>query len=91
MKMYPGMNASEQEKGHPEGVLPKSSKMVNNEMVGIKDSGYIDTKGIPSGLEAMFNYLPPGMEIEDQKNSDIRPQKLMNYSGGLSYPGDGWD
>jgi hypothetical protein len=89
--MFPGMSAEEQETGKPpEGVLPGSSKMVGNELVGIKDSGYIEKKGTPSGLDARFNFLPPGMEIEDQKNTDIRPQKMCEYKGGISYPGDGW-
>ena len=89
--MFPGMIVKEQEKGTPDvGVLPNSEKMTGNEMVGIKDAGYLDKKGTPSGLKAEFNFLPPGMDIEDQENADIRSQKQINYSGGISYPGDGW-
>ena len=88
---FPGMNSTEQETGNPPTkVLPSSEKMAGNEMVGVKDSGYIDKKGTPSGLDARFNMLPPGMEIEDQKNADIREQRLSTYKGGISYPGDGW-
>ena len=89
-KMYPGMNSTEQESGHPEGAgLPSSGGEVLDR-AGIKDKGYINTKGIPSGLDARFNYLPPGMNIEDQKNADIKEQKLYTWEGGLSYPKDGW-
>jgi hypothetical protein len=73
-----------------ENVLPDSSKIRGNEMVGIKDSGYLAKKGIPYGVNAMFNTLPPGMDIEDQENADIRKEPLKVYSGGLSYPDDGW-
>lgn len=75
-------------KGNPEGALfPDSAHVVNNEMVGIKDSGYIDKKGVLTG---MLNALPPGMDIDKQTGSDIRPMKLETYSGGMSFPGDGW-
>jgi hypothetical protein len=90
-KTFPGMIVKEQESKKPDvGVLPSSEKMTGNEMVGIKDSGYLEKKGTPSGLKADFNFLPPGMNIEDQENSDIRSQSLSTYKGGLSYPGDGW-
>jgi len=88
---FPGMITKEQEGGMPDvGVLPNSSRMTNDEMVGIKDQGYLTKKGTPSGLKAEFNFLPPGMDIEDQENSDQRSLKQMDYKGGLSYPGDGW-
>jgi hypothetical protein len=88
---FPGMIVKEQESGKPDvGVLPTSEKMAGNEMVGIKDQGYLDKKGTPSGLKADFNFLPPGMDIEDQDNADIRAQKQLDYKGGISYPGDGW-
>jgi uncharacterized protein RhaS with RHS repeats len=90
MKMYPGMHKDEQESGiKDEGVLPKSDGK-SLEKAGINDYGYITKKGIPEGLDARFNYLPPGMNIEDQKNSDIREQKMLEYKGGITYPGDGW-
>lgn len=56
---------------------------------GVMNSGYITKKGTPYGVEAMFNTLPPGMDIEDQENTDIRKmpyKELLNKS----YPGDGW-
>lgn len=70
-------------------VLPSSGGK-SLDKAGIKNSGYLTKKGTPSGNGAMFNYLPPGMNIEDQANADIRAQKEVNYSGGTSYPGDGW-
>lgn len=89
-KKYPGMLEDEQEKGRPdEGVLPSSGGEVLDK-AGIKNTGYLTKKGTPSGLDARFNYLPPGMDIEDQRNADIRGQKQINYEGGITYPGDGW-
>ena len=89
-KMYPGMKAQEQEKGNAEvGVLPSSGGETLDK-AGIKDTGYLMKKGTPSGLDARFNYLPPGMNIEEQSNADIRDEKMITYSGGISYPGDGW-
>jgi hypothetical protein len=90
-KMYPGMNSTEQETGiKDEGVLPKSGGQTLDK-AGINDSGFITKKGTPEGLDARFNYLPPGMNIEDQQNADIRDDgKVKIWSGGLSYPGDGW-
>jgi hypothetical protein len=72
-----------------ENVLPKSGGACV-EKTGVKDSGYLTKKGTPSGESAKFNMLPPGMNIEDQKVADIRAQELLNYKGGISYPGDGW-
>lgn len=71
------------------GVLKSSTKMVGNELVGIKDEGYLDKKGTPSGEGAHFNKMPPGMNIEDQAVADIRamPFKQVTPSG---FPGDGW-
>jgi len=73
-----------------EEVLPVSTEMVGNEMVGIKDNGYLVKKELEFGANAMYNSLPPGMDIEDQENCDIRKEDMVIYSGGVSYPGDGW-
>lgn len=59
------------------------------EMSGFRTTGYLDKKGTPYGEAAKFNFLPPGMEITNQENADIRdlPMKqLVNES----FPGDGW-
>lgn len=69
-------------------VFPDSSGE-SLDKAGIDDSGYIDAKGTPDGLTAMFNYLPPGENIEDQKCADIRPMPFKTVTG-LGYPGDGW-
>lgn len=71
-------------------VLPESSKMVNNEMVGVKDNGYLVKKGLQFGVNAFYNSLPPGTDIEDQENSDIRKMEMHEYKGGIGYPGDGF-
>ena len=70
------------------GTLP-SSGGASLDKDGIRDSGYLDKKGTPSGMEAKFNKLPPGTNIEDQAVADIREEPLKLYSHGLSYPGDG--
>jgi len=70
-------------------VLPDSARMANNEMVGIHNNGYLVKKGIPFGANAMLQSLPPGMDIEDQENADIRVQPMKTYSGGTGF-GDGW-
>jgi hypothetical protein len=57
---------------------------------GVNNNDYIVKKGVPFGVQALFNSLPPGMDIEDQENADIRKMEMETYSGGLGYPGDGW-
>lgn len=71
-------------------VLPDSAHMVGDEMVGIKDTGYLVKKNLEYGVNAFYNSLPPGMDIEDQEVCDIRAMDMVIYDRGLSYPGDGW-
>ena len=71
-------------------VLPDSAEIRGNEMVGIRDTGYLVKKNLEYGVNAFYNSLPPGMDIEDQENSDIRAMDLVVYEHGMSYPGDGW-
>jgi hypothetical protein len=71
-------------------VLPDSAEVAGNEMVGVRNSGYITKKGLEFGVNAMTFSLPPGMDIEDQEISDIRREELVVYERGMSYPGDGW-
>lgn len=71
-------------------VLPDSAEMCNNEMVGIRDAGYLVKKNLEYGINAFYNTLPPGMDIEDQEVADIRAMDLVVYEHGMSYPGDGW-
>jgi len=72
------------------GVLADSAHMAGNEMVGIKDHGYLVKKNTPWGVNAFFNSLPPGEDIEDQEMCDIREMELRVYDAGLGYPSDGW-
>ena len=64
--------------------------MIHNELVGVRNTGYLVKKGLEYGVNAFYNSLPPGMDIEDQENSDIRKMELYAYEGGIGYPGDGW-
>lgn len=70
-------------------VLPKSGGE-SVDKTGINDSGYLVKKGTPYGVEVFFNTLPPGSDITDQEMADIREEPMKTYSGGISYPGDGW-
>jgi hypothetical protein len=70
------------------GVLPDSSKVVNGERVGIKDSGYLDKKGT-TGADTLMLSMPPGMNIENQKLSDQHEMPMKTVTS-LGYPGDGW-
>jgi hypothetical protein len=71
-------------------VLPDSAELAGNEMIGVRNSGYLTKKGLEYGVNAMTFSLPPGMDIEDQEISDIRKEDMVVYTGGMSYPGDGW-
>lgn len=71
-------------------VLPTSDEMLGDERVGVRNSGYLSKKELEFGANAMYNSLPPGMDIEDQEIADIRRQELRVYDGGLGYEGDGW-
>lgn len=71
-------------------VLPDSAKMVGNERVGICDNGYLTKKGLEEGgANVMLHSLPPGMNIEDQENADIRKMPMKTITA-MGYPGDGW-
>lgn len=72
-----------------EAVLPSSSGP-SLDKAGIKNTGYLTKKSTPFGVNAFFNSLPPGTDIEDQEDADIRTMEMKTYSGGLGYPGDGW-
>lgn len=56
---------------------------------GVNNAGYIVKKNTPYGVGAMFNTLPPGMDIEDQEIADIREEPYKQVTN-KSYPGDGW-
>lgn len=59
------------------------------EVSGFITDGYIDKGGTPYGEAAKFNFLPPGMEIDNQENAEIHMMPLRKLTG-ISYPGDGW-
>jgi len=73
-----------------QGVLPDSAELAGNELVGIRNNGYLAKKGLEFGVNALYNTLPPGMDIEDQENCDIREMQMVVFDKGLSLPGDGW-
>lgn len=56
---------------------------------GIDNHDYITKKGLQFGANAFYNSLPPGQDIDDQENSDIRRMDMRTYQGGVSYPTDG--
>jgi len=58
---------------------------VTTERAGIRDSGYLDKKGTPSGNAAKFNSLPPGERLENQANCDVREMPMRTYSGGINH------
>lgn len=53
---------------------------------GFQTSGYINKKG--TSVEGGSNVLPPGYDIENQPNADIRDMPMKRVIQG-SYPGDG--
>ena len=52
---------------------------------GFQTSGYINKKG--TSVENS-NVMPPGYDIENQPNADIRDMPMKRVVSG-SYPGDG--
>lgn len=52
------------------------------------DGQWIRKNGTPYGEGAMFNQLPPGMDISDQAYALINNMPLRMYQGGVTYPGD---
>lgn len=60
------------------------------EISGFIVDGYLDKNGTPYGEAAKFNFLPPGMDISNQENAEIHEMPLRTYSGGVSFPSDGW-
>jgi hypothetical protein len=59
------------------------------ELSGFITDGYLDKGGIPYGEAAKFNFLPPGMDINNQENAEIHDMPLRKVTAE-SYPGDGW-
>jgi hypothetical protein len=59
------------------------------EKSGFQTEGYIFKKGTQYGEAAKLNYMPPGMDIDNQECADIRPMPMKQLTSE-SYPGDGW-
>jgi len=72
-----------------ENVLART-KQPSVDDAGINNTGYLVKKGTPYGVNAFFNTLPPGMDIEDQEIADIRKQELKDIVDHRGYSGDGW-
>ena len=43
-----------------------ATKSSNSEKIGFVTTGYIDKQGTAQGDSAMFNQMPPGMDITNQ-------------------------
>jgi hypothetical protein len=67
----------------------QSASGSNSETTGFQTSGYIDKKGTPYGEAAKFNFMPPGMDIDNQENAVINSMPMKKLVS-TSYPGDGW-
>lgn len=72
-----------------ESVLKKTAQTSVDD-AGINNTGYLVKKGTPYGVNAFFNTLPPGMDIEDQELADIRKMELKDIVDHTGYSGDGW-
>lgn len=59
------------------------------ELSGFITDGYLDKNGTPFGEDVKLNYMPPGMDISNQMNSEIHEMPLRILVAE-SYPGDGW-
>ncbi|MDB5975153.1 MAG: hypothetical protein JWR07_1913 [Nevskia sp.] len=91
-------NAQRDKFGDPLGAVPPGIKGMNSTHNDIGEqsgfdgdtSSYIVKKGTPYGEAAKFNFLPPGMDISNQENVDIRGMELKTITE-FGYPGDGWE
>lgn len=59
------------------------------ESSGFITDGYLDKQGTPYGEAAKLNFLPPGMDINNQHNAEIHDMPLRKLTEE-SYPEDGW-
>lgn len=60
------------------------------EKSGFETTGYIYKGDTPYGENAKLNYLPPGMEIDNQEIARIYGMPMIKLTEE-SYPGDGWE
>jgi hypothetical protein len=59
------------------------------EKSGFITDGYLDKGDTPYGEEAKFNYMPPGMDIDNQVMAEIHEMPMRTVVD-VSYPDDGW-
>ena len=59
------------------------------ERSGFITDGYLDKGNTPYGEDAKFNYLPPGMDIDNQMMAEIHEMPMRTVVD-VSYPDDGW-
>ena len=59
------------------------------EKSGFVTDGYLYKGDTPYGEAAKLNFLPPGMEIDNQEIARIYPMELKKLTEE-SYPGDCW-
>ena len=79
------------------GGTPQSGKIAGMQSLksdsldcsGLDASGdWLKKNGTPYGEAALFNQLPPGMDISDQQFALINNMTMRSYGGGVTYPGD---
>lgn len=77
-------------KGSPSTGIKGMDSLMNDigEKSGFQTEGYIFKKGTPQGESAMFNKMPPGMDITNQDVTDQRNMPMKKLTD-LDYPGDG--
>lgn len=91
-KAMPGDDYAKPLELEPQTAISELGGMYDDigEKSGFQDTGYIVKKGTSYGEAAKFNYLPPGMDIDNQENKDIRAMPFKELLD-QSYPGDGWE
>jgi hypothetical protein len=80
-KLLPGMLEAEQESGPTASVGFPNRKTETVDRAGINDRGYLDKNGTESGLSARFNFLPPGIDIENQNDSRQHDIPFKQWKG----------
>lgn len=59
------------------------------EKSGFITDGYLDKGDTPFGEDAKFNFLPPGMDINNQAMLEVHDMPMRTVVD-ISYPEDGW-
>ncbi len=92
MKALPSESFAEpMDKGAPKAIGGMAGTHNDiGEKSGFETTGYIHKGDTPFGEDAKFNYLPPGMDIDNQKMLVVHNMPLRKVTAE-SYPGDGWE